>query len=143
MPAETIGLSATLFLYRDRVRIMTDRHDVSHPRHPHNGVSTLPKHATSALAAVSGRRAELYYQRQRLLEVGPSAGAFLTELVHARPYTWAADVRQLFDLLLKHGPERMVGAFQQAVDRGWHGAELVEPLLTRPWGVLEEKGARA
>jgi hypothetical protein len=137
MPAETIGLSATLFLYRDRVRIMTDRHDVSHPRYPHRGVSTLPKHATSALAAVSGRRAELYYQRQRLLEVGPSAEAFLTELVHARPRTWAADVRRLFDLLLEHGPERMAGAFQQAVDRGWHGAELVEPLLTRPWGMLE------
>ena len=143
MPAETIGLSATLFLYPDQVRIMTDRHDVSHPRHPHNGVSTLPKHATSALAAVSGRRAELYYQRQRLLEVGPSAEAFLTELVHARPHTWASDVRRLFDLLLEHGPERMAGAFQQAVERGWHGAELVEPLLTRPWGVLEEKGARA
>ncbi len=138
MPAETIGVSATLFLYRDRVRIMTDRHDVSHPRHPHNGVSTLPKHATSALAAVSGRRAELYYQRQRLLEVGPSAEAFLTELVHARPHTWASDVRQLFELLLEHGPERMAMAFQQALDRGWHGAELVEPLLTRPWGMLEE-----
>ena len=138
MPAETIGVSATLFLYRDRVRIMTDRHDVSHPRYPHNGVSTLPKHATSALAAVSGRRAELYYQRQRLLEVGPSAEAFLTELVHARPHTWAGDVRRLFELLLKHGPERMAGAFQQALERGWHGAELVEPLLTRPWGMLEE-----
>jgi transposase len=138
MPAETIGISATLFLYRDRVRIMTDRHDVSHPRHPHNGVSTLPKHATSALAAVSGRRAELYYQRQRLLEVGPSAEAFLTELVHARPHTWAGDVRRLFELLLEHGPERMAGAFQQVLERGWHGAELVEPLLTRPWGMLEE-----
>ncbi len=138
MPAETIGVSATLFLYRERVRIMTDRHDVSHPRYPHNGVSTLPKHATSALAAVSGRRAELYYQRQRLLEVGPSAEAFLTELVHARPHTWAADVRRLFELLLEHGPERMAGAFQQALERGWHGAELVEPLLTRPWGMLEE-----
>jgi transposase len=138
MPAETIGISATLFLYRDRVRIMTDRHDVSHPRYPHNGVSTLPKHATSALAAVSGRRAELYYQRQRLLEVGPSAEAFLTELVHARPHTWASDVRRLFELLLEHGPERMAGAFQQALERGWHGAELVEPLLRRPWGILEE-----
>jgi transposase len=143
MPAETIGIPATLFLYRDRVRIMTDRHDVSHPRHPHNGVSTLPKHATSALAAVSGRRAELYYQRQRLLEAGPSAEAFPTELVHARPHTWAADVRRLFELLLEHGPERMAEAFQQAIDIGWHGAELVEPLFARPWGVLEEKGARA
>ncbi|MCI4324241.1 MAG: IS21 family transposase [Thermoplasmata archaeon] len=138
MPAETIGVPATLFLYRDEVRLMTDRHDVRHPRHPHNGVSTLPKHATGALAAVSGRRAMLYYQRQRLLEVGPSAEAFLTELVHARPHTWASDVRRLFELLLVHGPERMAGAFQQALDRGWHGAELVEPLLTRPWGMLEE-----
>ena len=143
MPAETIGLSATLFLYPETVRIMTDRHDVSHPRSPHNGVSTLPKHATSALAAVSGRRAQLYYQRQRLLEVGPSAEAFLTELVHARPHTWAGDVRRLFELLLEHGPERMAGAFHQAVERGWHGAELIEPLLTRPWGILEEKEVRA
>ncbi len=139
MPAEAIGLSATLFLYRDRVRIMTDRHDVSHPRHPHNGVSTLPKNATSALAAVSGRPAELYYQRQRLLEVGPSAEAFLTELVHARPHTWASDFRRLFELLLEHSPERMAGVLQQALDRGWHRAELIEPLLARPWGVLEEK----
>ncbi|MGI0055556.1 MAG: IS21 family transposase [Thermoplasmata archaeon] len=143
MPAETIGLPATLFLYRDRVRIMTDRHDVQHPRDPPNRVSTLPKHATSALAAVSGRRAQLYYQRQRLLEVGPSAEAFLTELVHARPHTWAGDVRRLFDLLLEHGPERMAIAFQVAVEHGWHGAELVEPLLTRRWAMLEELEARS
>jgi hypothetical protein len=138
MPAETLGLTATLFLYPTTVRIMTDRHDVRHPRDPPNGVSTHAEHASSALAAVSGRRAQLYYQRQRLLEVGPSAEAFLTELVHARPHTWAADVRRLFDLLQEHGPERMAAAFQQAVERGWHGAELVEPILTRPWGVLEE-----
>jgi transposase len=137
MPAETLGLSATLFLYPDRVRLMTDRHDVSHPRNPPNGVSTLPKHASSALAAVSGRRAQLYYQRQRLLEVGPPAEAFLTELIHSRPHTWAADVRRLFDLLQEHGPERMAWALQEAVERGWHAAELVEPLLTRPWGRLE------
>jgi transposase len=129
MPAEALNLSATLFLYPDRVRIMTDRLDVSHPRHPHNGVSTLPKHATSALAAVSGRRAVLYYQRQRLLEVGGPAEPFLTELVHGRPYTWSEDVRCLFDLLLEHGPERMAWAFQQALDRGWHGSELIERLL--------------
>ena len=138
MPAETLGLNATLFLYPTTVRIMTDRHDVRHPRDPPNGVSTLPTHASSALAAVSGRRAQLYYQRQRLLEVGPSAEAFLTELVHARPHTWAGDVRRLFDLLQAHGPERMGAAFQQAVERGWHGAELVEPILTRPWRILEE-----
>jgi hypothetical protein len=37
----------------------------------------------------------------------------------------------------------MAGVLQQAVDGGWHGAELIEPLLARPWGVLEEKEVRA
>jgi transposase len=129
MPAEALNLNATLYLYRNCVRIMTDRHDVTHPRDPPNGVSTLPHHATSALAAVSGRRAQLYYKRQRLLEVGPVAEAFLTELVHARPHTWARDVHSLFDLLQMHGPERMAEVFQYALDRGWHGAEMIEPLL--------------
>ncbi|EQD78130.1 Integrase, catalytic region [mine drainage metagenome] len=137
MPAEAIGVSGTLYLYRDRVRIMTDRYDVAHPRTPLNGVSTLPHHATSALAAVSGRRAQLYYKRQRLFEVGPVAEAFLTELVHARPNTWAVDVHRLFELLLEHGAERMAEAFQHALDRGWHSAELVELALapSRKMGV--------
>ena len=129
MPAEALSLNATLFLYRDRVRIMTDRFDELHPRYPNNGISTLPKHATSALAAVSGRRAQLYYQRQRLLDLGPPAEAFLTELVHSRPRTWAWDVRTLFDLLQQHGGDRLLRAFQFALDRGWHGAEFVERVV--------------
>ncbi len=126
MPAETIGVTATLFLYPDRVRIMTDRYDVAHPRDPPNGVSSHPKHATSALAAVMGRRAQTYYKRQRLLEVGPPAEAFLTEQVHARPNTWNWDVHQLFEMWLEHGQERMAAAFHEAVERGWYGAEMVE-----------------
>ena len=132
MPAEALSLNATLFLYRDRVRIMTDRFDELHPRYPNNGISTLPKHATSALAAVSGRRAQLYYQRQRLLDLGPVAETFLTELVHSRPRTWAWDVRTLFDLLQQHGGDRLLRAFQLALDRGWHGAEFVERVVQWP-----------
>ncbi|MGI0067411.1 MAG: IS21 family transposase [Thermoplasmata archaeon] len=132
MPAEALGLPATLFLYRDRVRIMTDRFNELHPRDPPNRVSTLPKHATSALAAVSGRRAQLYYMRQRLLDLGPPAEAFLTELVHSRPRTWAWDVRTLFDLLQRYGAERLTRAFQLALDRGWHGAEFVERVMQWP-----------
>ena len=132
MPAEALGLNATLFLYRDRVRIMTDRFDELHPRHPNNGVSTLPKHATSALAAVSGRRGQLYFMRQRLLDLGPVAEAFLTELVHSRSRTWGWDVRALFDLLQQHGGVRLLRAFQVALDRGWHGAEYIERIVQWP-----------
>ena len=129
MPAEAINLNATLFLYPEEVRIVADRHEAQHPRNPFNGVSSLPRHLASGVARVSGRRAELYYQRQRLLEVGEKAEAFLTELVHGRPYTWHADVRVLFSLLLQHGPERMARAFQHALDHGWYGSEHVLELL--------------
>ena len=129
MPAKAIGHNATLFLYIDEVRIVAGSIEASHPRYPHNGVSTLPTHATEALAAVSGERSVLYYERQRLLEVGGPAEAYLTELVHARPRTWPADVRRLFQILQQRGPERLAWAFQQALERGWLGSELVENLV--------------
>jgi len=129
MPSRTIGWNATLLLYPDEVKIVAGDVEAVHARHPHNGVSTLPCHASEMLAAVSGRRAELYYQRQRLLEVGDVAEAFLTELVHARPRTWAADVQYLFQLLLQRGPARMARAFRHALDRGWYGAEHVDRLV--------------
>ena len=132
MPAEALGLNATLFLYRNRVRILTDRFNELHPRNRNNGVSTLPKHATSALAAVSGRRAQLDYMRQRLLDLGPVVEAFLTELVHSRSRRWGWDVRTLFDLLQQHGGDRLLRAFQLALDRGWHGAEYVERIVQWP-----------
>ncbi len=131
MPAETVNHSATLYLYPDRVRIMTDKHDEVHPRWPPNGKSMLPSHVTSHLAALMGRRADLYYKRQRLLEVGPAAEEFLTNLVHAHPRTWPGDVKALFELWLEHGPERMAEAFQEALSHGWFASEPVEHWLKR------------
>jgi transposase len=129
MPPKSIGFNGTLFLYRARVRIVAGMFTAEHPRHPHNGVSTLPDHAAETLAAVSGTRGEHYYRRQRLLELGEPAEAFITELVNARPRVWYPDVEHLFRLLTQHGPERMAVAFQQALERGWYGAEHVEQLL--------------
>ncbi len=130
MPAEAAGVNATLLLYPKQVRIVVHkRFDEVHDRKTYGGISTLPRHATSVLASVMGRRADLYYKRQRLLEVGPPAEAFLTNLVHARPRVWAGDVNVLFDLWMKYGPERLGEAFQEALDRGWFGSESIERWL--------------
>ena len=64
------------------------------PQHPHHGVRILPKHAASASAAVSGRRAEVNYRCERVLEVGPIADTFLTEVATPAsphgPGTWGS-----------------------------------------------------
>ena len=135
MPAEAMGANATLLLYPKKVRIIVSKKiEASHDRKSSGGVSTLPKHATSVLAQRSGERAQNYYKRQRLLETGPPAEAFMTNLVHAHPFTWMGDVNTLFDLWLEHGPLRMAQAFQTALEKGWYGTESIERWLRKGVG---------
>ena len=61
--------------------------------------STLPEHRAQLVAAVSGKRAKRYLQREHLLELGPAALEYLTELTHRRPRVWLRDVDRLHGLL--------------------------------------------
>ena len=74
MPPDAIGLPGTLYLYRDRVRIVAGRFSAEHARQwqPGDG-SILPEHRAQRVAAVSGKRARRYLQRQHLLDLGPAA----------------------------------------------------------------------
>src|SRR5216684_1699645 len=74
MPPDAIGIPGTLFLYRDRVRIVAGRFEAVHQRlfEPH-AKSTLPEHRAQHVAAVSGKRAKRYLQREHLLALGASA----------------------------------------------------------------------
>jgi hypothetical protein len=126
MPPQAIHVPATLFLYPDRVKIVAKQHVAEHPRIPaHGNISTHPAHSAAGVAAVSGKRAKLYFQRQRLLELGPVAEAFVTELVHARPRVWQADVERLFTALEQVGPERLLAALARAHARQLFGSEYV------------------
>jgi transposase len=144
MPPDAIHLPGTLWLYPDTVRIVAGQYQAQHPRFPTPGaISSLPQHAAAGLAAVSGRRAKLYYQRQRLLELGAQAETFLTEIVHARQRTWKTDVEQLFDGLQQVGPQRLLEAIGQALADRCYGAEyVIEWLQThRPLPLWEPQEA--
>jgi transposase len=130
MPAQAIGIPATLHLYCDRVRITAGRHEVTHPRFPQHGLSYPPEVRAQHLASVSGNRGRLYFQRQRLLELGPVVVSFLTELVHSRPRTWKGDVETLYALLERLGEEAFLACVQNALLHGLIGAEYVRDLDT-------------
>lgn len=126
MPAESIGFPATLHVYPDRVRITAGSHEVTHARFPERGKLSYPADLrASHLATISGKRGRLYFQRQRLLELGPVVVHFLTEIVHRRPRTWKGDVEALYELLGRCGEERLIQAVQAAQLRSLFGAEYV------------------
>ena len=133
MPPEAAGFPATLYLYRDRVRIVAGRFSATHNRQSLPGAaSRLPEHRAAHLAAISGQRGKRYLKRQHLFECGAAAVRFLTELVHRSPRQWSAEVDQLHDLLQAFGPEPMERAFRAALDVGNISVEFVAGALGRP-----------
>ncbi len=130
MPPEAIGIAGTLYLYRDRIRIVAGRFDVAHERKFIRGEgSTLPDHRAALVAAVAGKRAKRYLKRQHLLDLGAPALAYLTEIVHRRPKEWIRDVDHLHDLLQRHGPDRVRWAFEDGLRAQVFGAPYIARAL--------------
>jgi hypothetical protein len=117
MPPRTIGMPATLFLYPEKVRIVTrDGTEAEHPRRPAVGhTSYRSEDRVAKLAAVHGERARLYQKRQEILELGPAAEALLTEWVHHPRMNWKAQVETLHELLICHGPQRTLAAIARVL----------------------------
>ena len=130
MPPDAIGIAGTLYLYRTRVRIVAGRFEVTHERKfvPGEG-STLPEHRAQHVAAVSGKRAKRYLQREHLLKLGPEALAYLTELTHRRPQVWLRDIDRLHTLLATYGDDALRAALARGVAEQAIGAEYIAHFL--------------
>jgi len=130
MPPEAIGIAGTLHLFIDRVRIVAGRYEANHPRVPAAGTASYCEaDRAKALAAVSGDRARLYAKRQQVLELGPVAESYLTELVHRHPRTWRGDVEALHALLVSAGAVRLLAALAHAATKKLFGSQYVEQAL--------------
>ena len=134
MAPEAIGIPGTLWLYRERVRIVAGRYASEHARVPECGRDSFhPEHRTARLAKVAGERGRLYLKRQELLDLGPVAEVFLTEIVHRHRFTWKAEVEQLHGALLVHGPAALHRSLALAGEQRLFAAHHVLELL--PQGV--------
>jgi len=117
MPPDACGLTGTLYLYRDRVRIIAGRFVSEHPRlSERKAVSSLAEHRAQALALITGKRGRNYLKRQHVFEIGPASEPFLTELVHRNPKGWYADIDRLHALLQRHGADTLHRALRAAID---------------------------
>lgn len=137
MPTKAIGLPATLWLYRDRVKIVAGRYTAEHPRKFAAGEdSMLPEHRTDRVQAARGKRGKLYTQREHLLALGEAAVAYLTELVFRREHTWPRDVDELHALLEVHGDHALRVAFAHCLEHRVFGHEYIAHHLNNPIAAL-------
>jgi len=112
---EATNCPATLFVFDDRIRIEAGRRVSEQRRRTKSEpMEAAPEHRAARVAAVFGNRGKLYEQRQQLLELGPVALDFFTELVHRRRKDWPAVVASLHQLLLDHGEDAMRDALGAA-----------------------------
>jgi hypothetical protein len=140
MPPDALGLPATLYLYRDRVRIVAGRHVAEHERKfARDEGSTLPEHRAKRVAAVSGKRAKRYMKREHLVGLGEDALAYITEVVHRRPKVWIRDVDELHELLETHGDHAMRVAFARGLASETYGAEYIAHYLCNPIGCASQQ----
>lgn len=140
MPPEALGLPATLYLYRDRVRIVAGRHVAEHERKfARDEASTLPEHRAKRVAAVSGKRAKRYMKREHLVGLGEDALTYITEVVHRRPKAWIRDVDELHDLLEVHGDHALRVAFARGLAAETYGAEYIAHYLANPIGCISQQ----
>jgi transposase len=140
MPPDALGLPATLYLYRHRVRIVAGRHVAEHERKfARDEGSTLPEHRAKRVAAVSGKRAKRYMKREHLVGLGEDALAYITEVVHRRPKVWINDVDELHDLLELHGDHAMRVAFARGLAANTYGAEYIAHYLCNPIGCVSQQ----
>lgn len=115
LDAECAGRDGTLYVHRDRLRIVVDGRSFTYERQPEDGTRhTKPAQRTSHLKALT-RRGKGYCRRQHLLDLGSAGEAFLTALCHREP-SWESQVEVLHDLLQRHGDDALRRAFRAAVD---------------------------
>ena len=132
MPPEAIGIPGLLWLYPERLRIVAGRYERLHSRIPEQGRDSIhPEDRTARLAQVAGKRGRLYLKRQELLDLGPAAETFLTEIVHRHRFTWPGEVEQLHGALVQHGPAALHRALVVAHQRELYGVPHVLRLIAR------------
>ena len=135
MHPDALGLPCTLWLYRDRVKIVAGggRFTCEHERKfGLDEGSTLPEHRAPRVASVSGKRAKRYTKREHLFALGEEALAYITEVVHRRPKVWYRDVDELHDLLEVHGDIAMRLAFARGLTERAFGHEYIAHYLINP-----------
>lgn len=131
VPPHAVGLTGTLYLFRNRVRIVVGKYTTEHERLTGRGQhASCPELRAARLAEIAGRRGTLYRKRQDLFDLGPDVVSYIDTIYGRQPQRWQQHVERLHDLLQTVGDRLFRQALRAAMDGQTFGAEYVAHHLT-------------
>ena len=133
VPVEHVGAPVIVRLHRHRVALWRDATLLAEHRRAPDGAHrrvVLPAH----FEALFGRkpRAQVMLYRQALLDLGPVAHTYVSELSHRQRTRLRAEILAVYALFQQHGAADVLVAMELATSVNAFGADYLRALLTTP-----------
>jgi hypothetical protein len=133
VPVQHVGALVTVRLHRQRVVIWRDAERLAeHERAPdgaHRRI-VLPEHFAPLFAKKP--RAQVMLYRQVLLELGPAAQSYVSELSRRQRSRLREEILELYALLTQYAPTDLLAAMELATQANAYGAAYLRTLLAAP-----------
>ena len=135
MPPDAIGIPGTLYLYRDRVRIVAGRFEAVHaaPVRARAPSRRCPSTARSASPPSPASGPSAICSASICSSSAAPALEYLTELTHRRPRVWIRDVERLHELLAAARRRRAARGLRARPGRAGDRRRVHRPLPDAPW----------
>jgi len=133
VPVAHVGAPVAVRVHRERIRLWRDTACVAdHPRAPDGAGRRVVDPAHFAPLFPHKPRARAMLARERLLELGGAAPAFIAALSRQRRAHLREELLALDALHTRHGTADLLAAMALAVDAGAYSADALALLLAAP-----------
>lgn len=133
VPIQHVGAPVTVRLHRARIVIWRDAERLAeHERAPdgaHRRI-IIPEHFAPLFAKKP--RAQVMLYRQALLDLGPVAHAYVSDLSRRQRARLREEILGLYALLQQYGVTDLLAAMELATQANAYGADYLHTLLTQP-----------
>lgn len=143
VPAHLVGHALTARIYPTRIELFHGAERVAvHPRHlGRRARVVVPEHFEAVFAHKP--RARIMVYRDWLLNLGPLAADYISQLCRKRYAEMDAQISALYELVQRVGRAEFVAALELAAEQQTFGAEYVSAILAQPRPGLLVGGADA
>jgi len=133
VPVEHVGSPVGVRLHAKQVVIWRDTDKIAeHPRAEDGAHRRIIDPSHFAPLFERKPRAQVMLYRQALLDLGPSAYAYVSELAHRQRTHLTTEILEIYALFEQFGTDNLLSAMELAAHANAYGAAYLQTLLVSP-----------